>query len=396
MTDTRASTGLRVIVSGYIGLLPAGGVTWDYVQYPLGLRALGHDVFYVEDTGLWPAWQTGDPGDAGANVRYLRRVMEAFGLGDRWGYRDGVTGQWFGLSECHRREVLASADVLLNISAATPVDESYATIPVRALIDSDPFFTQVQFISGAGLSGRVSGMRELLGRHTHHFTFAENIAAPDCRVPEVPFRWRTTRQPIAMECWPDGGGGGSAFTTIMNWNAAQAIHHDGQRWGQKDVEFTRFMTLPRRVRGASFAVAVGHAVSSGFPAARARHHGWAVVDADDVARDPDAYRRFIASSLAEFSVAKEAYVKARTGWFSCRSACYLASGRSVVTQDTGWSRHVPSGSGLFAFRDLDEALGGVEAVLARPRQHGAAARELAREHFAADRVLGRLLEELAT
>ena len=182
----------------------------------------------------------------------------------------------------------------------------------------------------------------------------------------------------------------------MNWTAAKPLQYDGESWGQKDLEFRRFVRLPNQVLDVSLAVAVGQTGGAGqpFPSEEASAAGWRVLDPETCAPDWRAYRSFIESSRGEFSVAKETYVKARTGWFSCRSACYLAAGRSVVTQDTGWSRYVPSGEGVLAFDDIEGAADALKRVESDPVRHSRAARNIAEEHFDSARVLASLLESL--
>lgn len=386
---------LRVVVGGFLGLLPAGGVTWDYIQYPLGLAELGHDVFYIEDTRLWPVYQQGDGGEAGFNVVALADAMGAFGLGDRWAYRDESCARWFGLGERRVHDILRTADVLINVSCATAMTDAYARIPRRILVDSDPMFTQIQAATGNAFTIGGGGMKALLAAHTHHFTFGENIGAPDCRIPDTGIAWRITRQPICLDHWPVfPTTPGAAFSTVMNWNAGRALDWGGDTWGQKNLEFVRFLDLPRRASGANFTLAVGQTSGDPFPEDLAAAHGWHVVAAEAVVPTWRDYRRFIQDSRGEWSIAKEGYVKARTGWFSCRSACYLASGRPVVTQDTAWSRHLPIGAGLFAFDTIEEAASAVRAIAAEPARHARAARQVAEEHFDSRRVLGRMLEQV--
>jgi len=390
---------LRIVVGGYLGLLPAGGVAWDYVQYPAGLAALGHDVYYLEDTRLWPVYQADDPrgADCSENVAYLARVMEDFGLGDRWGYRDEASSRWYGLGDSAAAEVIRTADILVNVSCATAVRDEYRRIPVRALIDSDPMFTQVQATTGSGFTPGAGRMREMLLAHTHHFTFGESVGRPECRVPTAGIAWRHTRQPICLDRWPVSpvpADDAAAFTTLMNWTAAPPLAWGGETWGQKDVEFLRMLELPQRVPEIPLSVAINQTAGTACPIERIRDAGWRVVDPGRVAPDWRSYQQFLADSSGEFSVAKEAYVKARTGWVSCRSACYLAAGRPVVTQDTGWSAHLPAGEGLLAFTGMEDAVDALRRVAREPARHARRAREIAEAHFDSRRVLRQLLAEL--
>lgn len=396
---------LRIVVGGYVGLLPAGGVTWDYVQYPAGLAALGHDVYYVEDTRLWPIYQPSgsDWGDASASVAHLRRVMDAFDLSSRWAYRDEASGRTFGMSEEKIKEVCRTADVFINVSCSTYMRDEYRAIPVRALIDSDPMFTQIQYLSQQMFTPGEPALRDLVDAHNFHFTFGENVRGDDCRMPDCDINWRPTRQPVCLPHWrataPPAVAANEisrpAYTTLMNWTAAPPLHHAGETWGQKDVEFRRFIELPDLAPGVALAVAVGQTGGAGepFPASESLAAGWRVLDPRDCAPDWRSYRSFIESSRGEFSVAKETYVKGRTGWFSCRSACYLAAGRPVVTQDTGWSKHLPEGVGLLAFDDVEGAARALRRVESDPARHSRAARAVAEEHFDSARVLTSLLAE---
>lgn len=386
-------------MGGYLGLAPAGGYAWDHLHYPLGFAALGHDVWYVEDTGLWPVYQAGDAAECAAGVAFLAASMEMVGLADRWAYRDEVTGRCFGATEARMREVCRTADVFVNLSCASVLRDEHASVPVRILLDTDPMFTQIQYAeAGEGFTPGGSGIRTLVAGHTHHFTFGESVGMEGCRIPACGVDWKPTRQPIHLAQWPAvelPADAGAAFTTLMNWTAGRPLRHAGETWGQKDVEFLRFADLPGRVPGVPLAVAVGQTGGTGepFPREMAEANGWRVLDPELCAPDPASYRAFIHSSRGEFSVAKETYVKAGTGWFSGRSASYLASGRPVVTQDTGWSRHLPTGEGLFAFRTPDEAVEGLRAAAAAPARHARAARRLAEEHFDGGVVLRRLLAD---
>lgn len=292
---------LRIVVGGYLGLLPAAGVTLDYIQYPAGFAALGHDVFYVEDTRLWPIYQPAgsDWGDCSATVAHLAAVMEDFGLAGRWAYLDEVSGRCFGISEERLRDVCRSADVFVNVSCSTAMRDEYLAIPARALIDTDPMFTQVQYVSRQMFTPGSPGLRELVQAHTHHFTFGESAGRPECLMPDCGIAWRPTRQPVRLDLWraaePVRGG---AWSTVMNWTAGKTLQHDGATWGQKDVEFRRFFALPSLVPEIPLAAAVGQTGGAGepFPADAARAAGWGVLDPEACAPDCAGYQDFIAAS----------------------------------------------------------------------------------------------------
>jgi hypothetical protein len=180
----------------------------------------------------------------------------------------------------------------------------------------------------------------------------------------------------------------------MNWASGKVLRVDGETWGQKDVEFLRVMDLPGRVPEIPLAVAIGRTGGDAFPVGEIVAAGWRLLDPSTICPGWAAYRDFLRGSRGEFSVAKETYVKALTGWFSCRSACYLASGRPVVAQDTGWSRVLPTGRGLFAFSGVEEAAEALRAVASDPVGHGRAARAIAEEFFDSRLVLSDLLERI--
>jgi hypothetical protein len=385
----------RVVVTGFLGLLPFGGVTWDYVQYVLGFAALGCEVIYLEDTDDWPLNQ--EVIDSRLNVAHVSSVMEHFGLAGRWAYRDAMTGECFGLSLAALLEFCRTADVFINVSCSATLRDEYAAIPVRVLVDTDPMFTQIQYLRDESLTAGTTCMRDLIEGHTHHFTFGTNIGSSTCRIPTLGLNWYPTRQPVVLERWPvaeSPGAGSKCYTTVMNWSVVDGLTFEGERWGQKDVEFMRFLRLPQRVPDIPLGLAVSQTPESRFPLDVVRDAGWLVFDPAICAHDARAYQDFIVASRGEFSVAKQTYVKANTGWFSCRSSCYLAAGRPVVTQETGWSRLLPNERGLLAFHDEESAIEALERVESDPKAHAQAARAIAQEYFDSQRVLREMLDHV--
>ena len=397
---TPASRRLRIVVTGLVAQHPRlGGVTWDYLQYPLGLARLGHDVYYLEDSGEWPYTLDGGPSgtdwvarDPTPTVGHLASVMERFGLGARWAYRFPTAPTWFGLSDARRREVTDSADLILDVSGSLEDPERHKGRGRLVYVDTDPVFTQIKLAAGK------PEFRARVAAHDAWFSFGE-------RVGELPFaagfRWRPTRQPVVLDEWRTGPPTRPVFTTVMSWTSYPPLAFAGESWGQKDVEFRRFLDLPERVRPAALEVAIGAtrhvdwetAVGAPSPHELLRRAGWGVADAYEVGADLDAYRSYVVSSRGEWSVQKHGYVRGRSGWFSCRSACYLAAGRPVVVQDTGLAGLYPLGEGLLVFSTPEEAALAVRAVDADWARHAAAARALAEEHFDSARVLGALVEQ---
>jgi hypothetical protein len=387
---------LRIVIGGFIGLYPSGGVTWDYIQYPLGFHLLGHDVYYIEDTMQYSRYQSpgqnwDDPSDS---VQYLKETMERFGLGERWAYRDIATGNCYGMSLTRVLEVCETADLFINISASTFLREEYLKIPKRALIDSDPMFTQVQDWDDSDPEKSLAEIKKVFSHYNYLFTFGENINAGDCKIPTYELTWIPTRQPVCLEHWhPDKKEKRTAFTTVMNWSTRKKLIYLNEEWGQKDVEFEKIFQVPNQFRKAPFEIIVADS-SKKLDYQELANAGWKTYDPLEKINNIDDYRSFIESSLGEFSVAKETYVKSNSGWFSCRSACYLAAGRPVVVQETQWSKYIPSGAGLLSFSDTTSAINSLEAVFTDIEKHSKSAKEVAHEYFDSNKVLADMISRL--
>jgi hypothetical protein len=379
---------LRIIVTGLIAQYPLGGVTWDYVQYVLGLAKLGHDVYYIEDTGQWPynPEEGGLGKDCGYNVRYLNSVMSSFGLADRWAYRFPWQSQWFGLPDKVREEVILSADLLINVSGTLHRPAEYRQVKRLAYIDSDPVFTQVKLARGQ------ADFASLVDTHDVHFSFGEGLGESPA-VPVTGHRWRPTRQPIVLSEWRSSTPRTETFTTIMNWTSYKPVSFGGHSYGQKDVEFAHFMTLPKMVAPTILELAVNAGKTNRTPRDLLGHNGWNVVNPDEACADLDGYRGYIQSSKAEWSVAKNGYVVGQSGWFSCRSACYLAAGKPVAVQDTGFSKILPAGQGILPFRTLQDAANAIREIEANYDFHAAGALDIAERFFDSGIVLNRLVDE---
>ncbi|HSF31956.1 MAG TPA: glycosyltransferase family 1 protein [Candidatus Tectomicrobia bacterium] len=377
---------LRIIVTGLIAQYPLGGVTWDYFQYALGLARLGHEVYYLEDTGQWPynPVEGGVAKDCSFNVEYLAGLMSRFGLAEQWAYRFPWQSQWFGLSEAKRREVIQSADLLINVSGTLERPEEYRQVRRLAYIDSDPVFTQLKLARGQ------LDFRKWIDLHDVQFSFGESLSPA---VPDTGHQWRPTRQPIVLSEWHPETPQRDVFTTVMNWTSYKPVVYGNQSYGQKDVEFMRFRELPSLVIPTPLEIAVNAGKTRRTPRQLLAHKGWHVVDPAEVCPNLDTYRQYVESSKAEWSVAKNGYVLGQPGWFSCRSACYLAAGRPVVVQDTGFSAVLPVGEGLLAFSTVEEAVAGIKEIEANYARHAKAARALAVEYFDAAKVLTWLIDE---
>ncbi|MCO5190685.1 MAG: glycosyltransferase family 1 protein [Anaerolineae bacterium] len=381
---TLNSSKLRIIVSGLIAQYPLGGVTWDYLQYVLGLAQQGHDVYYIEDTGQWPY----NPEDRGTgkgyeyNVRYLSGIMQKFGLEERWAYCFPWETQWFGMSDRQRRKVVESADLLINVSGVLRNPWDFRAVERLVYIDSDPVFTQVKLARGQ------QDFCKMIDTHDVLFSFGEALSE---LVPDTGYHWRPTRQPIVLNEWRTDSQYRDVFTTVMNWTSYKPVKFEGKTYGQKDLEFKRFLDLPQLVPNVKFELAVNEGKTRRTPRDLLKYKGWYIVDPEQVCPDFDSYRNYIQTSKAEWSIAKNGYVVGQPGWFSCRSACYLAAGRPVVVQDTGFSRVLPVGEGLFAFGTQEEAVTAIHSVNEDYGRHSKTARAIAEVYFDSNRVLTSLI-----
>jgi hypothetical protein len=379
---------LRIVVAGGMGAMPFAGVAWQVLQYLQGFRLLGHEVFYLEDTQRWPYDPLNETicDDAGAAISYIEKLMARYQFD--WAYRDVASGSLSGTSERALASALAQADLLVNVSGVTLLREDQLRVPTRVYLETDPVLPQIEIAKGKQFT------IDLLAAHTHHFTYGENFGAPDCEVPVERFDYHPTRPPIVLDWWETTAPPtNDAFTTVANWRQTDKdIEWNGQMltWS-KDVQFMRYLSLPSRI-GVPIELAL--AANDGQPLERLRDAGWRLRPAGPLSKDVDAYREYVRASMGEFSVAKQQYALLRSGWFSDRTACYLAAGRPAIVQDTGFDRALPTGEGLFAFRTIDDAAAAFESVQADYPRHSAAAFEIASEYLRVESVLGRLLDEL--
>jgi hypothetical protein len=382
----------KVVVWGYLGAYPFGGMTWQVLHYLAGLRKLGFDVWYVEDTDaevrdpvtLW------DTDNYQPNVDYLQARMDSIGLVDRWIFRPpgiydnclGATGI-DGLAALYR-----DADAVINLCGSHELRADHDDIKCLVYLETDPVPKQI-----AVATGDEKTLTEL-GRYQHLFTYGENLGAEDCKIPLEVFDWRKTRPPVIVDWWqsPNKLAPDAAFSSVTSWTHSwNDVMWQGETWRwSKHHEFRRFKSLPEKssVRLELAVTGMNDAEAEEF-----RKLGWRLRPASEVS-DPDVYRDYIRNSLGEFTVAKEQYVLPRTGWFSDRSVCYLASGRPVITQETGFSKFLPCGEGLIPFVTEQDAADALAAATDDYERQCAAATTIARECFAADDVLRRMMSAI--
>jgi hypothetical protein len=386
-------TNLKLVVLGMMGRCPFGGQTWLYLNWLIGLARLGHDVWYVEDDTVWPY----DPAqntvthDCTYAVRHIGECMDRIGLPNHWVFRlADREGACWGLSAAKLNELYHSCDALLNIVGATDLRDEHLAAPLRIYVETDPVTAELQ------LAGGDEHTRLAFNNHDFIVTYGENYGAPDCGVPlnGLEAKYRKTRQPIDLERWsftytPQA----ECFTTIGNYRQqGNDVRYKGDVfYWSKHHEWEKVIDLPRRV-SQPFELAMNCDTAD---QAMLASHGWRIVSPLAMSLDIfGAYPNYFRTSRGEFTVAKDQNVRLRSGWFSERDACYLASGKPVVAQDTGFSNIIPTGEGLLAFQTIEQAATAIDSINSDYPRHCRAAREIVQEYFAAEVVAEKLLSDI--
>lgn len=377
----------RIIVTGYMIRHPVAGNMLAYFQYLLGFARLGHEVSYLEESG-WPdacynpaSESYGD--DPAWGISAVKALMAHYGLDIPVYYVNRDSGVICGSRTTELEKALASSDLLLNVGGVCSLPE-FGLSPRRALIDMDPLFTQL---------GRFAS--EDLGGYDTHFSYGTNIGQPDCKVPTRGIDWQATVPPVVPDIWQDlatseqKDRANRPYTTICNWSAYGSVEYEGEHYGQKDEEFLRLSELPHHV---SARLELALAGADAETRQRLAAAGWLIRDAAGVSNDLASYQGYIAGSRGEFSVAKQAYVKTRSGWFSDRSVCYLAAGRPVIVQDTGAGQWLNTGEGVLTFSSMEQAIDCMDEVESSYSRHCANAKEIADQVFSYNIVLPRILD----
>lgn len=377
---------MRILLSGLMAGVPyQGGATWAVLQYLLGFKRLGHDVCFVEPVEAGALRPNGTDLAGSTNAAYFRSVVEQFGLAESAALLVKDTTETFGLSYSKLARIAAGADVLFNISGMLTDERLLSRIPRRVYLDLDPAFIQIWHAQGIDMH---------LAGHTHFVTIARAMGQPDCHIPTCGRSWISTFQPVVLEHWPlVQNGRYHALTTVANWRGYGSVEHEGVLYGQKAHSLRPFFALPR-ASPLKFMLALAIHPGEAKDLQALRANGWELLDPAKVAGTPNAYREFVQTSMAEFGIAKSGYVAARSGWFSDRSTCYLASGRPVLAQETGFSHYLPVGEGLFRFSTMDDALEAIQELNRNYIRHAHAARALAEAYLDSDLVLSSLLERV--
>lgn len=363
-----------------------GGATWAVLQYLLGFKRLGHEVYFVEPLSkpsLRP--EASSFGDS-VNAHYFDHVVREAGLERTSALLWEGTKTTVGVAYDELKTIAARADLLINISGMLKDENLTASIPARVYLDLDPAFNQ--------LWHTVEGIDVGFEGHTHFVTVGESVGRADCTVPTCGREWITTKQPIVLSEWPRGNGiQRDALTSVGNWRGYGSIQDQGKLYGQKAHSLRQFFELPRLTE-ERITLAFSIHPDEKKDLAALQTNGWDLIDPRQVAGTPLQYQQFIQTSKAEFGIAKSGYVESQCGWFSDRSVCYLASGRPVIAQQTGFSQYLPTGEGLFSFTTKDDVLSAIDEMNRDYAQHSRSARAIAEEYFDSDKVLTRLLESV--
>src|SRR6266705_6182275 len=382
----------KIVVMGFMGSMPIAGVIWQHIHYIVGLHRLGHDVYYIEDSARLPynpeTFEINNQFDYASQI--LARLAREFRFKNRWAFcarylRGRPTA---GLSLKKVRQLYREADAILNICGAQELNEDLLACERLLYIESDPSVEQIKIDRG------VRSTIDYLQRHHALFSFGENVGTKSFPVPTHGFKWHPTRQPVVTDFWRTKRSPSRAavFTTVANWSTSGLKDISWRKrkylWS-KSREFLRFISAPKRA-GETFEMATN--IEHTATRKEFERNGWRLRCPLQMSVDYWLYRDYIQRSKGEFTVAKDQYVRLNTGWFSDRSACYLAAGRPVIIQETGFTKIYGGEAGLLSFRSLGEIADAVKTINADYPKHSRAARSLAREFFEAKKVLKSILD----
>ena len=380
-------TKLTILFSGMIAADPyQGGATWAVLQYLLGLRKLGHEIYFIEPLPEKSFDSEGEQLDHSINAAYFRQVMTEFSLEQNSALLIESNKQTVGLSYEKLKHLSSHADLLINVSGMLRDEELISNIPLRVYLDLDPAFNQIWHF--------VYGIDMRFAAHNRFVTVGKSVGQENCRVPTCGIEWTKTFQPVVLDYWTaDSGIIYDGLTTIANWRGYGSVEFEGVFYGQKAHSLRPLMNLPT-LTDEKFMPALTIHPDESKDLAALKENNWRLLDPLELTATPASYRHFVQGSKAEFGIAKSGYVASRCGWFSDRSACYLASGRPVIAQETGFSDFLPTGKGLFAFKTAEDVIESINAINADYHSQSRAARSLAEELFDSDKVLTKLLREV--
>lgn len=383
---------MTIVVGGYIVGFPLGGMTWHHLNYLLGICDLGHEVWLLEDSGPYsipynPAtWQCDT--DPTYGIEYLKRTFDHYGLPQRWCYYSQHLDKYWGMTKAELDDLLRRADLLLCVSGVTPVRSDRPRPKRLAVVDTDPVFTQLKLETNAELAAYYRQFDAVA-------TFGTEVGQPHCPLPTHGISWIPTRQPMSLRHWPVAAEASRQFTTIGKWEHTTDRHvtFNGKQYlSSKGPEWMKMADLPKRAPAWEMTLAMQSMPQN--VKAHFEQQGWRWVDPEPASISPWRFAEYIQHSAGEFTVAKEIYTGLPSGWFSDRSSCYLASGRPVVTQSSGFERWMPTGEGCFSFTTVDEAADALNTIASDYTRHARAARAIAERRLDARPILSELLQRV--
>ena len=357
-----------------------GGHVWAMLQWVVGMRRLGWSVLFLDRLDPGPTVRGSE------RVARFVEIMRRFDLEDAYSLDVGPDEEPVGRSRADVTAAVASSDFFLNIMGYIEDPQLLAAARHKVFLDIDPGFPQMW---------AELGYCDMFAGHDAFATVGGNVGSSGCSIPSRDLAWIPVKPPVVLDLWPPCGDAGRGFTSVGSWRGPfDPVVYQGQSYGLRVHEFRRFASVPRD-SDLPFEMALDIAEEDREDTARLRDGGWTLIDPERVARDPMEYRRYVQGSRAEFMVAKNMYVRSRSGWVSDRTACYLASGRPALVQDTGLAGDLATGCGLVVYSTSEEAVHGARSIDADWAMHARAARELAAEHFDARRVLTGLADAVA-
>jgi YHS domain-containing protein len=401
---------LNIVVVGTLASDPYAGMAWMNMQIVVGLLRLGHNVYYFETTSTWPYNPVLETrvDNTSYSIPYLKQVTESFGIGDRWAYRCSFSKnkEWYGLNKTKAEDLLANADMVFNVAGATRFAEEDLKVGRLVYFGTDPVYHEIKYAEGD------ANTTAIVDEHRDVVTYGENIGNSNCPIPPLPRLRAKTRQPVLLDLWRNDERTREEFTTVGNWKqAGRDLEFNGETYyWSKHHEFLKFIDLPSRVTqpievamNLAGLQSINHGEGTEIPSLGVAtdeytlltSNGWKLADAPSFTTNPWRYRNYVKTSKGEFTFAKDQNIRLRSGWFSERSACYLAAGRPVITQDTGFRCTLPTGEGLFAFNTIEDVISAFDAIKSNYKKHSEAAAEIAEEYFKAETVMEKLLNDLA-
>ena len=376
----------QIIINGTMIRLPWGGLNLWHLAWLLGFKKLGHDVYFVERSGwendCYDIAKREMTNDCSYGIAVVSQLLSGYGLSNNWCFVDHY-GNYHGLSKTAINEVFEYADLYLDLEWGEWMEES-AKVTKRVFVDGEPGWFQLK------LQRDVDNGKNL-PQYDYYSTVGGLIGTSHCDVPVGNIQWNHHLPPVLLdEVKEMEVNGDAAFTTIMNWQSNKPFEYNGKFYGQKDIEFEKFIGLPGLVK-ETMEVAIS---GSGIPRERIIENGWRLKNADDISVSPGSYLEYIANSKGEFSVVKNSFAQTNCGWFGDRAGYYLGAGRPVVLQDTGFSRILPCGKGLIAVQTVEEAAEAIQMISADYIKHSKAAREIAYEYLGAEKIVKKILDKL--